>query len=66
MYKEAIPIEEAFEIIKEESGIHFDPRLVDVFLSDKEKYVEISKLKWNWSGYNISHFLSWQMHKKRV
>ncbi len=46
-YKEAIPIEEAFEIIKEESGTHFDPRLVDVFLSDKEKYVEIFKLKWN-------------------
>lgn len=44
-YKEAIPIEEAFEIIKEESGTHFDPRLVDVFLSDKEKYVEIFKLK---------------------
>lgn len=41
-YKEAIPTSEAFEIIKEESGTHFDPKLVEVFLAHKEKYEEIN------------------------
>ena len=34
-YKEAIPVDKAIEVIKEESETHFDPKLVDVFL----KYV---------------------------
>lgn len=46
-YKDAIPLEEAFKIIKEESGTHFDPKLVEVFLSNKEKYAEISSLARN-------------------
>ena len=41
-YKEALPVEEAFNIIKEESGSHFDPKLIEVFLSNKEKYAEIN------------------------
>ena len=41
-YKNAIPIDDAFEIIKSESGTHFDPQLVEVFLSNKEKYREIA------------------------
>lgn len=40
-YKEAIPPEEAFKIIEEESGTHFDPELVKVFLKYREKYVDI-------------------------
>ena len=32
-YKQAIPPEEAVKIIKDESGSHFDPKLVDVFLA---------------------------------
>ncbi|MGN0318207.1 MAG: HD-GYP domain-containing protein [Lachnospira sp.] len=31
-YKEAFPIDEAFNIIKESAGTHFDPKLADVFL----------------------------------
>lgn len=31
VYKKPIPIDEAIEIIKEESGTHFDPKLVDIF-----------------------------------
>ena len=31
-YKEAYPKEEALEIIKEEEGSHFDPKLVDYFI----------------------------------
>ena len=39
-YKDAVSPEEAFEIIKSESGTHFDPQLVDVFLEHKEKFVK--------------------------
>ena len=35
-YKKALPKDEALAIIKEESGTHFDPKLVDVFL----KYID--------------------------
>ena len=41
-YKDSIPVEEAFKIIEEESGTHFDPILVEVFLENKEKYINIS------------------------
>ena len=37
-YKDAMPIEKAFEIIKEESGTHFDPKLVEVFLNHKDDF----------------------------
>ena len=40
-YKEAIPMEEAFAIIKEKSGTHFDPKLVDVFLANKDKIIAV-------------------------
>ena len=43
-YKDAIPFEEAFEIIESESGTHFDPKLVDVFLKEKETIKEQSGL----------------------
>ena len=41
-YKDAIPIEEAFEEIKSESGSHFDPKLVEVFLESKDKLIKSS------------------------
>ena len=41
-YKSAISPEEAFEVIKAESGTHFDPKLVDVFLANKDKFAEIA------------------------
>ena len=40
-YKEPIPAEEAFDIIKRESGTHFDPKLVDVFLNHKDEFINI-------------------------
>ena len=40
-YKDAVPTEEAFKIIEEESGTHFDPYLAKVFLDNKEKYVKV-------------------------
>jgi putative nucleotidyltransferase with HDIG domain len=33
-YRSAIPPEEARQIIQQESGSHFDPRIVEVFLSE--------------------------------
>ena len=32
VYKEAMPVDEAFKIIQESSGTHFDPKLAEVFL----------------------------------
>ena len=44
-YKEPVPIEKSFEIIKQGRGSHFDPDVIDAFfaiqdeiLSIKEKY----------------------------
>ena len=42
-YKKAIPPEEAFKIIEEESGSHFDPLLVEVFLRHKESFLKEPK-----------------------
>ena len=39
-YKDEMPPEEAFETIKSESGTHFDPLLVEVFLHHKDKYLK--------------------------
>ena len=41
-YKDPIPVDEALEMMKEESGTHFDPKLLEVFLKYKEKYIEIN------------------------
>ena len=38
-YKKAFSVEEAIRIIKEESGTHFDPKLVEVFLNHKEDFI---------------------------
>lgn len=35
-YKSAMPMEKAFDIIREESGIHFDPVVAEVFFSCKK------------------------------
>ena len=41
-YKEEMGVERAFELMEEEAGTHFDPKLIDVFLKHKEKYIEIN------------------------
>ena len=38
-YKKVIPPEKAFEIIREESGTHFDPLLAQVFLNHREDFL---------------------------
>jgi putative two-component system response regulator len=43
-YKKAWPVEKAVAVIKEESGKHFDPGLVDVFMAHLNEIVELAKL----------------------
>ena len=42
VYKDAKPHDECVQIIREEAGKHFDPSLVDVFLSIQQQFREIS------------------------
>ncbi|RME04722.1 MAG: HD domain-containing protein [Planctomycetota bacterium] len=42
-YKPPFPVPKALEIIKEESGAHFDPRCVEAFLKGLEEILEIKK-----------------------
>ena len=46
-YKKPYPPEEAFKIIEEESGTHFDPNLVAVFLRHKEEVLAFESNKEN-------------------
>ncbi len=45
-YKEAWPVDRAIELLKSESGKHFDPKLVDAFLLALPEIIEIRE-KWN-------------------
>jgi putative two-component system response regulator len=36
-YKPAYPIDKCFGILRAESGSHFDPKIVDAFLSQREQ-----------------------------
>lgn len=40
-YKKAWPDEKIFELLKDESGKHFDPALVKMFFDNKERFFEI-------------------------
>lgn len=43
VYKKAWPLEPIIALIREERGHHFDPQVVDVFLSELPKLLEIRK-----------------------
>lgn len=43
-YKEAWPVEKAVELLKSERGLHFQPELVDIFLSKLPEILEISAM----------------------
>jgi putative two-component system response regulator len=40
-YKQAYPLEHCYQILRDWSGTHFEPRLVDVFLQHKDEAVAI-------------------------
>ncbi len=41
-YKDAFSYDDAFRIIREEAGAHFDPLVADAFLRSKEEVIEIA------------------------
>lgn len=41
-YKKGFPYEKALAIIQEESGTHFDPKVVDAFFAAKDRILEIA------------------------
>ncbi|MCR5606093.1 MAG: HD domain-containing protein, partial [Treponema sp.] len=44
VYKDAVSVEEAFVMMKSESGSHFDPEIIDVFMQlHEELLIETSK-----------------------
>lgn len=40
-YKKAWDIEDAFAFLKDQRGLHFDPELVDIFLEQRDKILEV-------------------------
>lgn len=43
-YKESMPLEKVLSIMKNDSGTYFDPSLIDLFLENLEKFLEIKEL----------------------
>jgi len=41
VYKESWHVEDAIAYIRDSSGTHFDPALVDIFISHKEEFIEL-------------------------
>jgi len=44
VYKDAWKQEDIYKLVMEERGEHFDPALVDIYMSNKEKFMEIQEL----------------------
>ena len=42
-YKQGFPLDKAINIIIEERGTHFDPKLVDVFMAAKDDVFKVAK-----------------------
>jgi len=42
-YKDPIPLEKIYSILEEDAGKHFDPKLIDLFLNNKNKFLEIKE-----------------------
>jgi len=40
-YKEAWPVEKVFQYLTEQSGEHFDPRLVEILIEQKDEFIHI-------------------------
>ncbi|MCU4137722.1 MAG: Response regulator c-di-GMP phosphodiesterase [Thermodesulfobacteria bacterium] len=53
-YRKALPVDTAFEIIKNEAGRHFDPELVEIFLKIKDEIIELRELFKDENGPNFT------------
>jgi putative two-component system response regulator len=52
-YKEAMPLDKVLEIMKEGSGIHFDPVLIKLLLDNLDKFLEIKERFQDNSAHSI-------------
>jgi putative two-component system response regulator len=43
VYKDAMPLEKAIEIMKNDAGSHFDPELIELFLENADGFLDIQK-----------------------
>jgi len=43
-YKEPMPLEKVLSIMKNDAGTHFDPTLIEVFLENIDKFLEIKEI----------------------
>ncbi len=43
-YKEAMPLKQVLSIMKKDAGTHFDPHLIDLFLDNIDKFLEIKEI----------------------
>ena len=44
VYKKAWNLEEIYDLLKEEKGKHFDPKLIDIFFNNLDKFLKIKEL----------------------
>ncbi|SFQ05180.1 putative two-component system response regulator [Lachnospiraceae bacterium XBB1006] len=44
-YKDAFPLEEVYEIMQEDAGSHFDPKVLDAFMAIREEVVQNEEKK---------------------
>ncbi len=42
-YKKSMSLEKVLEIMKQDAGIHFDPKLIDIFFKNLDKFLEIKE-----------------------
>lgn len=42
-YKEAMPLDKVLNIMKQDSGTHFDPELIELFLSNLDEFLKIKE-----------------------
>ncbi|MFH1622216.1 MAG: two-component system response regulator [Candidatus Omnitrophota bacterium] len=61
-YKEPFSVEKSFEIIEQERGKYFDPKVVDAFFAAKKKILEIRD-KYNDSEQSKLFQLHWKIFK---
>ena len=43
-YKEPMPLEKVLSIMKKDAGIHFDPHLIDLFISNIDQFLKIQEI----------------------
>jgi putative two-component system response regulator len=54
-YKKPFSHEKAAEIIISDSGKHFDPHLVEIFVAHQDEFIEVSKIKDNIPKYEFAY-----------